>query len=99
MVEGERKGWKLPARVGAGDKQLHGFHGSTRRAKSALISGSRACRKRDDARRTVFSERTEDKEETGKKGIESKIRIRRRSYGALRVRAERKKKKRGKMAG
>lgn len=41
----------------------------------------------------MFSERTEDKEETGKKGIESKIRIRRRSYGALSVRAERKKKK------
>lgn len=49
----EKEGWtEVPARAGAGDKQLHGFHGSTRRAKSALISGSRACRKRGEARRT-----------------------------------------------
>lgn len=36
-----RRGRKLPP----GDKQPRGFHGSARRAKSALISGSRACRK------------------------------------------------------
>lgn len=49
----KKEGWtEVPARAGAGDKQLHGFHGSTRRAKSALISGSRACRKRGEARRT-----------------------------------------------
>lgn len=44
---------------GAGDKQPSGFHGSTRRAKSALISGSRACRKRGDARRTAYRGRSE----------------------------------------
>lgn len=62
----EEEGWKeLPAReAGAGDKQLHGFHGSTRRAKSALISGSRACRKRGEARRTPV--RTEEVEGGGK---------------------------------
>lgn len=65
-----KEGWKeVPARAGAGDKQLHGFHGSTRRAKSALISGSRACRKRGEARRTRGSprRRTEEVEGGGKK--------------------------------
>lgn len=67
----------VPARAGAGDKQLHGFHGSTRRAKSALISGSRACRKRGEARRTRGSLRRRTEEvEGGKKGMESKNRMR-----------------------
>lgn len=40
--DGRQKGErKLPP----GDKQPRGFHGSARRAKSALISGSRASRK------------------------------------------------------
>ena len=74
---GDRKGWKLPARAGAGDKQPHGFHGSARRAKSALISGSRACRKRDDARRKRWFPSGEGHGADKEKGTESKNRRRR----------------------